>query len=75
MRALQAENAVLLWAIYRGEMASELRAWLDQQIITSENIGEIRRSLMMPWATGWNALVRSETAERENKKKQDDDND
>lgn len=47
-------------------MACELRAWLDQQTITPGNIGAIRRSLTMPWDSGWNALVRDETAEREN---------
>ena len=45
----------------------ELRAYLNSLIITSDNIGDIRRSLFMPWKCEWNALVRDETAKRENK--------
>lgn len=45
----------------------ELRAWLDTQTITSDNIGDIRRSLFFPWDSKWNGWVRDETAERENK--------
>jgi len=57
-RALAAENDLRV-------MPSELRAWLDQKTITSENIGDIRRQCFMPWGSGWNALVRDETAARE----------
>ena len=46
----------------------ELYRWLDEKAITSENIGDIRRRLFMPWSSQWNSLVRDETAERENKK-------
>jgi hypothetical protein len=46
-------------------LRQELIAWLDQQVITSDNIGEIRRRLFMPWASQWNAIVRDETAQRE----------
>jgi hypothetical protein len=44
----------------------ELCAWLDEQNITSENIGQIRRQLFVPWSSEWNAIVRDETASREN---------
>lgn len=47
------------------ELASELRTWLNGQSITSDNIGNIRRLLMMPWDSEWNAIVRDETARRE----------
>lgn len=56
---------MLVQKIYGGVMGSELRRWLDEQTITSENIGEIRRRCFMPWGSAWNALVRDETAERE----------
>lgn len=46
---------------------TELRAWLDTVAITSDNIGDIRRSLFFPWDSKWNAAVRDETAERENR--------
>lgn len=65
LRAFQAENSVLVQKIYGGEMGMELRHWLDQQTITGDNIGEIRRRCFMPWGSEWNALVRDETAERE----------
>ena len=45
----------------------ELRAYLDALIITGENIGDIRRSLFMPWDSEWNGRVRDETAVREGK--------
>ena len=48
-----------------GEMVMELRRWLDEQTITSDNIGDIRRRCFMPFPSAWNALVRDETAERE----------
>lgn len=44
----------------------ELTAHLDTLEITSENIGNIRQQLMMPFSTEWNAWVRDETAAREN---------
>ena len=65
LRALQAEDAALVQKIYGGQMGMELRRWLDEQTVTSDNIGEIRRRCFMPWASEWNALVRAETAERE----------
>lgn len=43
----------------------ELRTYLDTLTITGENIGEIRRSLFLPWDSAWNGLVREETAARE----------
>lgn len=48
-------------------MKDRLCHWLDRQSITSENIGDIRRSLFLPWDSEWNSLVRDETATRENK--------
>lgn len=51
------------------ETAPELRVYLDTLDITSENIGEIRRSLFKDYMNGWNALVREMTAERENLKR------
>lgn len=49
------------------DLVWQLTNWLDKQEITSENIGEIRRACFMPWSSGWNAIVREETALRENK--------
>jgi hypothetical protein len=49
------------------EMQKELRVYLDNMKITSENIGEIRRSLFLPWESQWNGWVREETAKREAK--------
>ena len=43
----------------------ELWTWLDQQKITSANIGAIRRKCFVPWSSTWNAIVRDETARRE----------
>jgi hypothetical protein len=45
----------------------ELRNYLDTLTITSDNIGNIRRLLFFPWDSAWNALVRDETAARENR--------
>lgn len=42
-----------------------LRAHLDGVTVTSENIGDIRRSLFLPFDSAWNGLVRDETAKRE----------
>jgi hypothetical protein len=52
-------------------LKNELIIWLDQQTITSENIGDIRRSLFVPWSSEWNSIVRDETASRENKSPND----
>ena len=49
------------------ELKKELRSYLDQTLITSENIGDIRRFLFFPWDSAWNGVVRDETAARENK--------
>lgn len=46
-------------------LKQELIEWLDTQIITSENIGDLRRLLQMPWNSEWNSFVRDETATRE----------
>lgn len=46
-------------------LRNELRAYLDGLTITGDNIGEIRRSLFMPWDSPWNDVVREETANRE----------
>jgi hypothetical protein len=43
----------------------ELRVYLDTLTITSDNIGDIRRSLFVPWDSAWNGIVRDETAARE----------
>lgn len=51
-------------------MKAELIKHLDTLTITSENIGEVRRSLSLPFECEWNATVRDETAARENKKAQ-----
>ena len=50
----------MLW-----HLMDELRAYLDQQTITGENIGDIRRSCFVPWDSRWNGIVRDETAKRE----------
>lgn len=50
------------------DLKKELIAWLEEQHITSENIGYIRRQCFVPWESQWNALVRDETAARENQK-------
>ena len=48
------------------ELRQELRAYLDTLgVITGDNIGDIRRSLFMPWGSQWNGWVRDETASRE----------
>ena len=43
----------------------ELCTYLDGLTITGDNIGKIRRSLLMPWDSAWNGIVRDETAARE----------
>lgn len=50
------------------ELTKGLSLYLDELKITSDNIGDIRRSLMMPWNCHWNSIVRDETATRENLK-------
>jgi hypothetical protein len=47
-------------------LATMVGRYLDSITITSDNIGEIRRSLFMPFECGWNGWVRDETANREN---------
>ena len=47
------------------DLEAELTKYLDTLIITSDNIGEIRRSLFMPWDSKWNGIVRERTADRE----------
>lgn len=47
------------------ELKEELRHWLKSQSINGENIGDIRRSLFVPWDSKWNGIVRDETAARE----------
>lgn len=67
--------ACILWslailAIFESKSAyqkDELCAYLDALDITSENIGDLRRSLFLPWDSSWNSLVRDETARREGK--------
>ena len=51
----------------------ELRVYLNTLTITSENIGDIRRSLFFPWDSAWNEMVRDETAARENAERGGDD--
>lgn len=43
----------------------EMQAYLGRLTITGDNIGDIRRSLFMPFDSSWNGLVRDETAKRE----------
>lgn len=45
----------------------ELIKWLRKQIITSDNIGAIRRQCFVPWDSQWNTIVKVETADREGK--------
>lgn len=47
------------------DMRSELCEYLDSLEINGDNIGSIRRRLMMPWDCEWNSIVRDETAKRE----------
>lgn len=49
------------------ELRKQMTAYLDALQITSENIGDIRRSMFMPFDSEWNGIVREETAARENK--------
>lgn len=42
-----------------------LQTFLDGQEVTSENIGDLRRRLLVPWDSHWNMVVRDETASRE----------
>lgn len=49
------------------DLIQELREYLDLQPITCENIGAIRRRLLVPWESAWNGIVRDETAKREEK--------
>lgn len=67
-----------LWNRQRAEIAKlraaqtwqslrELRTYLDGIVVTSDNIGDIRRALLLPWDSQWNGWVRDETATRENR--------
>jgi hypothetical protein len=47
------------------ELTTEMAAYLDSLTITSDNIGDIRRSCFVPWQSRWNGIVRDETAKRE----------
>lgn len=47
------------------QLIEELKKYLDTLVITSENIGHIRRQIFVPWNSEWNAIVRDETAIRE----------
>lgn len=49
------------------ELLQELRNHLDEIVITSDNIGDVRHRLFVPWHSQWNGWVRYETAARENK--------
>ena len=46
-------------------LKEELIKWLDTQVITQDNIGDIRRACFVPWDSKWNEIVRDETATRE----------
>ncbi len=48
------------------QLGVRLRGYLDGLTITSNNIGDIRRSLFLPFDCEWNRIVRDETAKREN---------
>lgn len=47
------------------DVRREMRAYLDTLTIHGDNIGDIRRSLFMPFDSQWNGWVRDDTAERE----------
>lgn len=47
------------------DLRIEMRTYLDTLTITGDNIGDIRRSLFMPFNSSWNGWVRDDTAERE----------
>jgi hypothetical protein len=47
------------------DLRREMRAYLDTLTITGDTIGDIRRSLFVPWDSAWNGWVRDDTAERE----------
>lgn len=47
------------------DLLDELFAYLDQQEITSANIGDLRRECFVPWDSKWNGIVREQTASRE----------
>jgi hypothetical protein len=49
------------------DLRIEMRAYLDTLRITGHNIGDIRRSLFVPWDSLWNGWVRDETAARESR--------
>lgn len=56
-------QAIATWTM--NDLLDELFNYLDQQEITSTNIGDIRRECFMPWDSRWNGIVREQTAARE----------
>jgi hypothetical protein len=54
------------------DLQDELKNYLNTQIITSDNIGDIRRNCFMPWDSSWNMFIRDETAKRESRPYKDD---
>ncbi len=52
------------------ELHLDMIAYLEGIAVTSENIGNIRRSLFMPFECKWNGYVRDATAAYENKSSQ-----
>jgi hypothetical protein len=61
----QAQAIAQVQAAAATHLQRELRAYLDTLVITGDNIGEVRRSLFVPWDSAWNSVVRDETARRE----------
>ena len=51
----------------KSNLVAELLDYLDSIEITSDNIGAIRARLLTPWSYSFNAVVRDETARRENR--------
>ena len=47
------------------DLRREMRAYLSTLVITGDNIGDVRRSLFVPWNSPWNVWVRDDTAECE----------
>ena len=65
--AAQPSAAVPLMVDRDADLRREMRVYLDAQVITGDTIGDIRRSLFVPWESAWNGWVRDETAAREGK--------
>lgn len=55
------KNAATKWDC----METEMRTWLDKQVVNSYTIGVIRTNLYMPFDCEWNSVVRDETVKRE----------